>query len=252
MEWGSFLAREFKQRTNSVVWNSWESIFLSCLSKYDLKTGLEIYIMFLCSFCRSSLQKEPNLASIATNKAFAPSPLTSSDCNMPAPINSTGPVCVRRGGSYNGTSETSPHTPPVVSTASDCVQSSSSPSPPGLAPAPVQRAKSLESAFSGTPQMSAALPRGFRRSEATSRLSAGVTPKPFSTSRRSTQPRFYSVSAFCVSCPQPVYTFFPELSFIFQVDWFVPKIQLLFYALFFFEEACVSSSIYLYTKLCEV
>ncbi|XP_060755000.1 LIM domain only protein 7b isoform X2 [Neoarius graeffei] len=145
------------------------------------------------SFCRSSLQKEPNLASIATNKAFAPSPLTSSDCNMPAPINSTGPVCVRRGGSYNGTSETSPHTPPVVSTASDCVQSSSSPSPPGLAPAPVQRAKSLESAFSGTPQMSAALPRGFRRSEATSRLSAGVTPKPFSTSRRSTQPRFYSM-----------------------------------------------------------
>lgn len=158
--------------------------------------------MFLC---RRSLQREePDLASVATDEAFAPSPLTSSYSSVHAPVSSIGPVPEHRGGSYaNGTIEASPHTPPAVSTASDHVRSSPSPSPPvsatDFAPVPVQRAKSLEGAFSGTPQMSATLPRGFRRSEATSRLSTGVTPRPFGTSRRSSQPRFYPVSGFWLS-----------------------------------------------------
>ncbi|XP_034156147.2 LIM domain only protein 7b isoform X2 [Pangasianodon hypophthalmus] len=154
------------------------------------------------SFCRRSLQREEtDLASTATDEAFTPSPLTSSSSSsMPGPINTTGPAPVHRGCSHaNDTIEASHHTPPVVSAASDHVQSSSSPFLPASdtdsAPVPVSRAKSLEGVFPGTPQMSAALPRGFRRSEGTSRLSTGVTPKPFSTktSRMSTQPRFYSM-----------------------------------------------------------
>ncbi|MCJ8748084.1 hypothetical protein PDJAM_G00160900 [Pangasius djambal] len=157
--------------------------------------------MCLCSFSRRSLQREETaLASTATDEAFAPSPLTSSCSSMPGPINATGPAPVHRDRSHaNGTIEASHHTPPVVSAASGHVQSSSSPFLPASdtdsAPVPVPRAKSLEGVFPGTPQMSAALPRGFRRSEGTSRLSTGVTPKPFSTktSRMSTQARFYSM-----------------------------------------------------------
>ncbi|KAF4075313.1 hypothetical protein AMELA_G00233020 [Ameiurus melas] len=97
-----------------------------------------------------------------------------------------------------GAIDASHHTPPVVSAASDHLQSSSSTSLPtsdtDSAQVPVKCTKSLEGVCSGTPQMSASLPRGFRRSEGTSRLSTGVTPRPFctKTSRRSTQPRFYS------------------------------------------------------------
>lgn len=146
----------------------------------------------MCSPCRRSLRGEnPDLASMATHEAFAPSPLTSRCSSMPVPVSSTGPVPVRRDCfRATGTIDASHHTPPVVSAASDHLQSSSS------TLVPVQCAKSLEGVYSGTPQMSASLPRGFRRSEGTSRLSTGVTPRPFctKTSRRSTQPRFYPVS----------------------------------------------------------
>lgn len=156
----------------------------------------------MCSPCRRSLRGEnPDLASMATHEAFAPSPLTSRCSSMPVPVSSTGPVPVRRDCfRATGTIDASHHTPPVVSAASDHLQSSSSTSLPALdtdsAQVPVQCAKSLEGVYSGTPQMSASLPRGFRRSEGTSRLSTGVTPRPFctKTSRRSTQPRFYPVS----------------------------------------------------------
>ncbi|XP_017313754.1 LIM domain only protein 7b isoform X1 [Ictalurus punctatus] len=149
--------------------------------------------------CRRSLRGEnPDLASMATHEAFAPSPLTSRCSSMPVPVSSTGPVPVRRDCfRATGTIDASHHTPPVVSAASDHLQSSSSTSLPASdtdsAQVPVQCAKSLEGVYSGTPQMSASLPRGFRRSEGTSRLSTGVTPRPFctKTSRRSTQPRFY-------------------------------------------------------------
>ncbi|KAF5897215.1 LIM domain only protein 7-like isoform X1 [Clarias magur] len=99
--------------------------------------------------------------------------------------------------------------PPLTSSSSSMPASSTDPAPdhrdyppahgameaPDPAAAPVQRAKSVEGAFSGSPQMSAALPRGFRRSEGTSRLSAGVTPRPFRSkvSRKSTHARFYSM-----------------------------------------------------------
>lgn len=141
---------------------------------------------------RSLRREEPD--SVATDKAFASSLLASSCSSMPRPK--------RPGSCAGGPDEASPRTPAAVSTVSGHVPSSSSLSPPALgrnsAPVAFQRAKSLDGVLSGTPQMSAALPRGFRRSEGTSRLSAGVTPKPFSTktSRRSTQPRLCSVSAF--------------------------------------------------------
>ncbi|XP_046693541.1 LIM domain only protein 7b isoform X2 [Silurus meridionalis] len=149
---------------------------------------------------RSIHREEPVMASIATDEASSSFPLTSSSSSMPATMCSSGHVPDHRGCSpANGTIEASHRTPPVVSRASDYIQSSSSPSMPASdtdsAPGPVQRAKSLEGVFSGSPQMSAMLPRGFRRSEGTSRLSTGVTPRPFGTksSRMSTQLRFQSI-----------------------------------------------------------
>ncbi|XP_017570614.1 LIM domain only protein 7b isoform X8 [Pygocentrus nattereri] len=60
---------------------------------------------------------------------------------------------------------------------------------------PVQRAKSVEGVISGGTRMSATLPRGFRKSEGGSRLSMGVTPRPFGVkaSRVSSLPRIYSM-----------------------------------------------------------
>lgn len=162
---------------------------------------------------RSLQEEELELASIATEEPFTPSPLSPSCCSMLGPMSSTGAVPAHRGCSYaNGTDAVRRHTPPVTSPVSDHVQSSWSPSLPASntdsAPVPVQRARSLEGVLPGTPQMTAVLPRGFRRSEGTSRLSTGVTPKPFSakTSRRSTQPRFYFVSAFS-ALPMFIYSF---------------------------------------------
>lgn len=153
---------------------------------------------------RRSLQREEHgLGSSATDEAFTSSPPTSSCSSMLLHGTTSGPVPVHGSGAHdNGPVSASSHTPSVLGPVSGHVQSSSSPSLPASgansAPAHVQRAKSLEGAFPGSPQMSAALPRGFRRSEGTSRLSAVVTPRPFGkkTSRRSTQPRFYSVRAF--------------------------------------------------------
>lgn len=58
------------------------------------------------------------------------------------------------------------------------------------------RAILLESFYAGGARISATLPRGFRRSEGSSRLSTGVTPRPFGTkpSKVSSLPRAYSVS----------------------------------------------------------
>lgn len=147
-------------------------------------------------FCRRSLTKEkPNMSSTLT-EAFSPSPRTFSSSTMPGPVILPGPAPAHRARSHgNGPIQAKPYTPPVASAASDHVQSVSG---TDSAPVPIQRAKSLEGVFSGTPQMSAVLPRGFRRSETTSRLSTGVTPRPFSskTSRMSMPARFYSVSVF--------------------------------------------------------
>lgn len=144
-------------------------------------------------FCRRSLLREEScVSSTATAEAFAPPPLTSS--TMQGPVISPGSAPAHTGRSHgNGPVEVTPHSPPLANAVSDHV-----PSVTGTdsTPAPVQRAKSLEGVFSGTPQMSSVLPRGFRRSEGTSRLSTGVTPRPFGSkkSRMSTQARFYSVS----------------------------------------------------------
>ncbi|XP_016297976.1 LIM domain only protein 7-like [Sinocyclocheilus anshuiensis] len=53
----------------------------------------------------------------------------------------------------------------------------------------------LESFYAGGARISATLPRGFRRSEGSSRLSTGVTPRPFGTkpSKVSSLPRAYSM-----------------------------------------------------------
>ncbi|KTF91787.1 hypothetical protein cypCar_00023595 [Cyprinus carpio] len=57
------------------------------------------------------------------------------------------------------------------------------------------RAILLESFYAGGARISATLPRGFRRSEGSSRLSTGVTPRPFGTkpSKVSSLPRAYSM-----------------------------------------------------------
>lgn len=59
-----------------------------------------------------------------------------------------------------------------------------------------RRASLLESFYAGGARMSATLPRGFRRSEGCSRLSTGVTPRPFGAkpSKVSSLPKVYSVS----------------------------------------------------------
>ncbi|XP_050968941.1 LIM domain only protein 7b isoform X4 [Labeo rohita] len=57
------------------------------------------------------------------------------------------------------------------------------------------RASLLESFYAGGARVSATLPRGFRRSEGPSRLSTGVTPRPFGSkpSKVSSLPRVYSM-----------------------------------------------------------
>ncbi|KAL0203564.1 hypothetical protein M9458_001582, partial [Cirrhinus mrigala] len=57
-----------------------------------------------------------------------------------------------------------------------------------------RRASLLESFYAGGARVSATLPRGFRRSEGSSRLSTGVTPRPFGSkpSKVSSLPRVYS------------------------------------------------------------
>ncbi|XP_073801433.1 LIM domain only protein 7b isoform X23 [Danio rerio] len=57
------------------------------------------------------------------------------------------------------------------------------------------RSSLLESFYAGGARMSATLPRGFRRSEGCSRLSTGVTPRPFGAkpSKMPTLPKVYSV-----------------------------------------------------------
>ncbi|TSK17999.1 LIM domain only protein 7 [Bagarius yarrelli] len=153
---------------------------------------------------RSLQREEPNVSCVSTSEASSSSLLTSSGRSMPGPVIPTGPAPANRGCSYiDGPIQPTPHTLPVVSAASDQVQNVSPPSFPALgtasvsdsAPVPLQRAKSLEGVLSETPQMSAVLPRGFRRSEGTSRLSTGVTPRPFSSKmpRLSAQAKFYSV-----------------------------------------------------------
>ncbi|XP_035390570.1 LIM domain only protein 7b isoform X4 [Electrophorus electricus] len=61
-------------------------------------------------------------------------------------------------------------------------------------PVPVSRAKSMEGSLPGRAYASDTLPKGFRRSEAGSRLSMGVTPRPFRAkpSKVASLPRLYS------------------------------------------------------------
>ncbi|KAL1282218.1 hypothetical protein QQF64_001021, partial [Cirrhinus molitorella] len=58
-----------------------------------------------------------------------------------------------------------------------------------------RRTSRLESFYAGGARVSATLPRGFRRSEGSSRLSTGVTPRPFGSkpSKVSSLPRVYSM-----------------------------------------------------------
>ncbi|XP_043088660.1 LIM domain only protein 7b isoform X12 [Puntigrus tetrazona] len=58
-----------------------------------------------------------------------------------------------------------------------------------------RRASLLESFYAGGARVSATLPRGYRRSEGSSRLSTGVTPRPFGAkpSKVSPLPRVYSM-----------------------------------------------------------
>ncbi|XP_072512872.1 LIM domain only protein 7b isoform X3 [Salminus brasiliensis] len=109
-----------------------------------------------------TLKEEPQLGSLASDQSFPPSvaSLLPSSCSMPTTMNSARSFLVE---------------------PSSLTLESSNPELSQQDAAPVQRAKSLEGIFSGGTRMSATLPRGFRRSEGGSRLSTGVTPRPFSS-----------------------------------------------------------------------
>ncbi|KAL6481707.1 hypothetical protein MHYP_G00097870 [Metynnis hypsauchen] len=178
----------------------------------------------------SALREDPRLGSLASDEAFPPSeasPLTT-NCSMPGPRSSAGSGAV---GTMLVDPLSTPLTPPTngaCSLTSDAIggdslvtdqtqlttsvffspPDSSNPEEPSSltlgssgtefsqqGSEPVQRAKSVEGAFSGGTRMSATLPRGFQRSEGSSRLSMGVTPRPFGikASRVSSLPRIYSM-----------------------------------------------------------
>ncbi|KAL7852490.1 hypothetical protein SRHO_G00182750 [Serrasalmus rhombeus] len=178
----------------------------------------------------SALREDPRLGSLASDEAFPPSeasPLTTS-CSMPGPRSSAGtgaigtmlvdplstPVTPPTNGAYSLTNDaiggdslvtdqnqlttsvffsppdsTNPEEPSSLTLGSSGTELSQQGSEP------VQRAKSVEGVFSGGTRMSATLPRGFRKSEGGSRLSMGVTPRPFGVkaSRVSSLPRIYSM-----------------------------------------------------------
>ncbi|XP_015460652.2 LIM domain only protein 7b isoform X2 [Astyanax mexicanus] len=160
----------------------------------------------------AALKENPQLASLASDQPFpaseAESPLTPS-CSMPGALDSTlmDPLPTPGGLSKNGACSLSDDANGGDSLVTEHSQVSTSVffSPPestSTGPersrqdaAPIQRAKSLEGIFSGGARMSATLPRGFRRSEGGSRLSTGVTPRPFGskTSKVSSLPRFCSM-----------------------------------------------------------
>ncbi|XP_017570609.1 LIM domain only protein 7b isoform X3 [Pygocentrus nattereri] len=178
----------------------------------------------------SALREDPRLGSLASDEAFPPSeasPLTTS-CSMPGPRSSAGtgaigtmlvdplstPVTPPTNGAYSLTNDaigghslvtdqtqlttsvffsppdsTNPEEPSSLTLGSSGTELSQQGSEP------VQRAKSVEGVISGGTRMSATLPRGFRKSEGGSRLSMGVTPRPFGVkaSRVSSLPRIYSM-----------------------------------------------------------
>ncbi|XP_062866567.1 LIM domain only protein 7b [Trichomycterus rosablanca] len=164
-------------------------------------------------------QKEHQLAPLDSEKAFAPS----SRCSMPPPMSSAGSgsafgsLPVNEAYSLaNGPIKQGHYIPDALTLmhqsqegtvvfigepgASDLVQTSSTTRTASgseisrSTPIPVTRAKSLDGGLSDAMQMPAVLPRDFRRSEATSRLSTGVTPRPFGAKRSKTSflPRFFS------------------------------------------------------------
>ncbi|KAI4889466.1 hypothetical protein NFI96_011640, partial [Prochilodus magdalenae] len=176
-----------------------------------------------------ALREDPQVGSLASGEAFPPSeasPLTTS-CSMPGPMSTAGsgavgttlmdpfstPVapptngaCSLTNGAIGSDSLVTDQThattnvffsPPESTNAVEplvpTLESSGNELSQGAEP--VQRAKSLEGVFSGGTRMSATLPRGFRRSEGGSRLSTGVTPRPFGTkaSKVSSLPRIYSM-----------------------------------------------------------
>ncbi|KAL7845595.1 hypothetical protein AOLI_G00237870 [Acnodon oligacanthus] len=175
----------------------------------------------------SALREDPRLGSLASDEAFPPSEASSltTSCSMPGPRSSAGSGAV-------GTALADPlSTPPTngaCSLTSDAIggdslvtdqtqlttsvffspPDSTNPEEPlsltlgssgtelsQQGSEPVQHAKSVEGVFSGGKRMSATLPRGFQRSEGSSRLSMGVTPRPFGikASRVSSLPRIYSM-----------------------------------------------------------
>ncbi|XP_036419312.1 LIM domain only protein 7b isoform X3 [Colossoma macropomum] len=178
----------------------------------------------------SGLREVPQLGSLASDEAFSPSeasPLTTS-CSMPGPMSSAGSdavgttlvdplpthvapptngACSLTNGAIGGDSLVTDQTQVTTSVFFSPPDSTNllEPLSPTLRSSgtelsqqgsePVQRAKSVEGVFSGGTRMSATLPRGFRRSEGSSRLSMGVTPRPFGTkaSRVSSLPRIYSM-----------------------------------------------------------
>lgn len=90
-------------------------------------------------------------------------------------------------------------TPPAAVVSTQSSRSSQATGDPELyeqqGPDFSHRAIPRESFYAGGAQISATLPRGFRRSEGSSRLSTGVTPRPFGTkpSKVSSLPRVYSM-----------------------------------------------------------
>ncbi|XP_066517370.1 LIM domain only protein 7b isoform X2 [Hoplias malabaricus] len=158
------------------------------------------------------LKEEPLLGSLASDEVLPPSEASPQTpvCSMPGTMSSAGSGAVNAtlvdtlstpvasslsngaiGGDTPVTDETSVTTSvffsPPESTDPEFIQEATEPAQ--------QSVKSVDGVVSASTRMSATLPRGFRRSEGGSRLSTGVTPRPFGTkaTRVSSLPRFYSM-----------------------------------------------------------
>ncbi|XP_051559101.1 LIM domain only protein 7-like isoform X2 [Myxocyprinus asiaticus] len=180
----------------------------------------------LSSLHPSAPGERTHLGSLTTEQAFIPvagSSLSSSS-NMPGPMSNAGSSMTSTGQTGWSTTSASPLTDGMSSALTsgtnaempDTAQMSTGEffSPPAAAgpeqssptsltfldpeqqgPDLHRRGTLLENFYAGGARMSATLPRGFRRSEGCSRLSTGVTPRPFGAkpSKVSLLPRVYAM-----------------------------------------------------------
>ncbi|TRY54372.1 hypothetical protein DNTS_011130 [Danionella cerebrum] len=123
-----------------------------------------------------------------------PGPMSEPDSSVSSGAWSTLALTLNNG--PQGVKEESPVlSQKLIREVSDTEQKKQIPLDPETKPDFSCRPASLESFYAGRVRISATLPRGFRRSEGCSRLSTGVTPRPFGAkpSKVSSLPRAYSM-----------------------------------------------------------